>query len=53
MTKIIVYEDEDGPEITEFKTDPKGKPERVIKKKDWQGDPKKLRAEAEKPDKPE
>ena len=48
MTEIIPFEEVGGPEITSFKTDPKGKPKKVIKKKDWGGDPKKLRKEAEK-----
>ena len=48
MTKIIPFESQGGPEITEFKTDPKGKPKKIIKEKDWKGDPKKLRKEAEK-----
>ena len=47
MTKIIAYETE-GTEIREFKTDPKGKKKKVIRFKDWKGDPKKLRKEAEK-----
>ena len=48
MTRIIAYESEGGPEITEFKRNPKGKKEKVIKKKDWKGDPKELRKQAEK-----
>jgi len=48
MTKVIPFEAEGGPEITEFRTDPKGKKKKVIKKKDWKGDPKKLREQAEK-----
>ena len=48
MTKIIPYESMEGPEITSFKTDPKGKKKKVIKKKDWKGDPKKLKEQAEK-----
>ena len=47
MTKIIPFETV-GTEIREFKTDPKGKKKKVIKAKDWGGDPKKLRKEAEK-----
>ena len=47
LTRIIVYETP-GVEIMEFKRDPKGKKEKIIKYKDWQGDPKKLRKEAEK-----
>ena len=47
MTKIIAFETL-GVEITEFKRSPGGKKEKVIKYKDWKGDPKKLRKEAEK-----
>jgi len=47
MTKIIAYETQ-GTEIIQFKRSHKGKPEKVIKFKDWKGDPKKLRKEAEK-----
>ena len=47
MTKLIPFESK-GVEITDFKTDPKGKKKKVIKYKDWKGDPKKLRKEAEK-----
>jgi len=47
MTKIIAYETP-GVEITEFRRRPGGKKEKVIKYKDWKGDPKKLRREAEK-----
>ena len=48
MTRIIAFETE-GTDITEFKRDPKGKTEKIIKHKDWKGDPKQLRKEAEKP----
>ena len=47
MTKIIAFESQ-GVEIKEFKRKPKGKPEKVIKEKDWKGDPKELRKQAEK-----
>lgn len=47
MTKIIPYETE-GTEIIEFKTDPEGKPKKIIKRKDWKDDPKELRKQAEK-----
>ena len=47
MTKIIPYETK-GTTIKEFKTDPKGKKKKVIKQKDWKGDPKKLKEQAEK-----
>lgn len=47
MTKVITYETE-GVEIVEVKTKPDGKPEKVIKFKDWKGDPNQLRKEAEK-----
>ena len=46
MTKIIPYES-GHTIITSFKTDPKGKKKKVIKKKDWKGDPKKLKKLAE------
>ena len=48
MTKVIPVEVEGEPEITDFKTDPKGKSKKVIKAKDWKGDPKKLREQADK-----
>lgn len=44
---IIVYESE-GTEITEFRQSPGGKKEKVIKFKDWKGDPRELRKQAEK-----
>jgi len=47
MTRIIPFETE-GTEIQEFKTDPKGKKKKVIKCKDWKGNPKELRKQAEK-----
>ena len=47
MPKIIPYES-GKTTITSFKTDPKGKKKKVIKEKDWKGDPKKLREQAEK-----
>ena len=47
MTRIIPFETQ-GVEITEFKRSPKGKKEKVVKYRDWGGDPKKLRKEAEK-----
>ena len=47
MTRIIPFETE-GVEIQEFRTDLKGKDKKVIKAKDWKGDSKKLRKEAEK-----
>ena len=46
--KIIPYEMMKGAVIKVFKTDPKGKAKKVIKKKDWKGDPKKLKEQAEK-----
>jgi len=48
MVKTIPFESEGGPEITDFKTDPKGKSKKVIKAKDWKGDSKKLKEQAEK-----
>lgn len=45
--RVIVFETE-GTTIEEFKKGPKKKKEKVIKFKDWKGDPKKLRKEAEK-----
>ena len=47
MTKVIPFEVE-GTDIVEFKTDPKGKAKKVIKKSEWGDDPKKLREEADK-----
>lgn len=47
MTKIVVYESGNTP-IVEFKTDPKGKPKKFMKYKDWKGDLKKVKKEAEK-----
>ena len=47
MTKVITYETP-GVEIVEFRDKPEGPPQKVIKFKDWKGDPKKLRKEAEK-----
>ena len=47
MTKIIPFETE-GTEIQEFKRKPKGEKLKVIKAKDWKGDPKELRKQAEK-----
>jgi len=48
MTRIIAYESEEGPEITEFRRNLKGKKEKIIKYKDWKGNPKELRKQAEK-----
>ena len=48
MTKIIPVETEGGPEIIDFKTDPKGKSKKVIKVKDWKGDSKELKKQVEK-----
>ena len=47
MTKVIPYETP-GAEILEFKEKPGGPPQKVIKFKDWKGDPKELRKQAEK-----
>jgi len=47
MTKVIPYEEKGGPEILEFKTSLKGKPEKFIGAKDWKGDHKELRKQAE------
>lgn len=49
MTKIIPFEGNKNVKITEFRRSPKGKNEKVIRYKDWKGDPKRLRREAEKP----
>ena len=46
MTRIIVFETP-GTEIREFRTDPKGKPKKVIKAREWKGDPRALRRLAE------
>lgn len=48
MTKVVPYETDNGVRITEFKRSTKGKKEKVVKKEDWGGDPKKLRQEADK-----
>ena len=48
MVKIIPFESEGGPEIIEFKTNPKGKKKKVIKVKDWKGDSKELKKQVEK-----
>lgn len=45
---VVVYEEEGGATIIDFKTDPKGKSKKFIKAKDWHGDPKELRRQAEK-----
>lgn len=50
MTKIIAYEMDERTQITDFRRSPKGKRERVVKWKDWKGDRKKLKEEAEKPE---
>ena len=47
MARIIPFETP-GTEIQEFRTDPKGRKKKVIKYKDWKGDPKELRRQAEK-----
>ena len=46
--KVIPFENDKDVEITEFKTDPKGKAKKVIKRGEWLDDPKKLRQEADK-----
>jgi len=47
MTEIIPFESQ-GTEITSFQRKLKGKKEKVIKFKNWKGDPKELRKQAEK-----